>query len=520
MGQRVNLDAMILREDFGRQAETVDIGSSISDFRLDYLKSDSPIRLQLRKPDFQRETNHWSPEQIATFVASFLDNEVIPGIILWRSESHIFVIDGGHRPSALRAWIENDYGDGAISIGFYGGEISGVQRRAAKLARTMIENRVGRYSDLGALVGKTTGGTQSQLVRAGRMYTRALPLQWVSGAPNVAETSFFKINTQGTPLDETEEMLIRNRAKPVAIAARAVLRSGTGNKYWSAFSSEKQVQIESLARQLFQLLFEPEAQNPIKTGDVPLGGSVSPVEALSWLIDFITVAGDREQQKVKAIAQYQDDATGDGTVQVLRNSLEIANTITGGSSGSLGLHPAIYFYNERGKQSRFLLLGMTYLIAEIIKNNNRSWLKRFTGVRSKVEAFLVESKSMIGAILQNLNKASRVPKMRDLFKFLVNDFHEGKNVTPESVFEQLGLAGQVIAVRAKQVSTKVTDNTKSIIALRDSISSGVKCPVCGGLLDPGKSVSYDHKTRKREQGTGDVENVQRTHPFCNTGFKS
>jgi len=36
----------------------------------------------LRKPDFQRETNHWTPEQLVTFIESFVDSEVIPSLIL------------------------------------------------------------------------------------------------------------------------------------------------------------------------------------------------------------------------------------------------------------------------------------------------------------------------------------------------------------------------------------------------------------------------------------------------------
>ncbi len=49
----------------------------------------------LRKPDFQRETNHWTSVQVVSFLESFLDNELIPSIILWQSESYVFVIDGG-----------------------------------------------------------------------------------------------------------------------------------------------------------------------------------------------------------------------------------------------------------------------------------------------------------------------------------------------------------------------------------------------------------------------------------------
>jgi hypothetical protein len=64
----------------------------------------------LRKPDFQRETTQWKPAQIAMLIESFLDGELIPAVILWQSSSSIFVIDGGHRLSALLAWVHDDYG--------------------------------------------------------------------------------------------------------------------------------------------------------------------------------------------------------------------------------------------------------------------------------------------------------------------------------------------------------------------------------------------------------------------------
>ncbi|MFY9895268.1 MAG: DUF262 domain-containing protein, partial [Xanthobacteraceae bacterium] len=104
MAKRVNLDAMIPREDFAIQEEETAI-DLLRDFPIGYLASDNAILKLLRKPDFQRETNHWSPDQVATFVASFVDNEVIPSLILWRSPTYVFVIDGGHRLSALRAWM-------------------------------------------------------------------------------------------------------------------------------------------------------------------------------------------------------------------------------------------------------------------------------------------------------------------------------------------------------------------------------------------------------------------------------
>src|SRR5215472_11329586 len=121
MPQRVILDAMIPRADFEVEDVQQVTQQRFQDFPISRLEDDSPIRLLLRKPDFQRETNHWSPEQVVTFIASFLDDELIPSLILWYSPSYIFVIDGGHRLSALRAWMNDDYGDRAVSLQFYGG---------------------------------------------------------------------------------------------------------------------------------------------------------------------------------------------------------------------------------------------------------------------------------------------------------------------------------------------------------------------------------------------------------------
>ena len=152
MPVRITLDSMIPRDDFAVEAGFEEPDEFEFDlftgFPITSLAKESGVLKLLRKPDFQRETNHWTAEQTATFIASFLDGEVIPSLILWKSPSFIFVIDGGHRLSALRAWMEDDYGDGALSQAFYGYDISQAQKRAAKRARKLIEERIGRYSTL------------------------------------------------------------------------------------------------------------------------------------------------------------------------------------------------------------------------------------------------------------------------------------------------------------------------------------------------------------------------------------
>jgi len=518
MAQRVDLDAMIPREDFGVMEESFAL-DLMSDFPIRHLAKDAPVLRILRKPDFQRETNHWTPEQLVTFIESFLDNEVIPSLILWKAPSYIFVIDGGHRLSALRAWMENDYGDKHISRGFYKKDISNKQIAVAERTRRLVESRVGRFTDLTAQVD--VRDASPVILRRGQVaVTRALPLQWIQGNASAAETSFFKINSQGTPLDDTETLLIKNRRKPIAIGARAIVRAGSGHKYWSGFKREMVEQIEEITGQLYEDVFKPEADDPVKTLELPLGGSVSPVDSLALLIEFLDIAGTRVQGG-KSIAAYDDDSTGEQTVAVLKNSYQVLNRISGNSPGSLGLHPAVYFYNERGKYSRFLFLGMIAVIQDKIRNNNSQWFRDFTDARARLETFLVSNKSVIGMLLQNLAKGHRVIKIRDLIEFLVSELKNPvNNVTIEAGIAKLGLSGRILDVKITQTSPTITNETKTEIFLRQAIPRALICPICGGALDPKKSLTYDHVERVRDGGSGDVGNVQLAHPYCNTGYKN
>ena len=51
----------------------------------------------LRKPDFQRETSEWEPKRVVGLIRTFLEDDLIPAVILWRNKDIYFVIDGSHR---------------------------------------------------------------------------------------------------------------------------------------------------------------------------------------------------------------------------------------------------------------------------------------------------------------------------------------------------------------------------------------------------------------------------------------
>lgn len=90
----VRLDALIPREAFevlGQQNQN--IGRNVPMISIRDLEQKSFFYPSLRKPDFQRETNEWDAQKISDFIESFLNGDLIPAVILWRSSgSDYFVI--------------------------------------------------------------------------------------------------------------------------------------------------------------------------------------------------------------------------------------------------------------------------------------------------------------------------------------------------------------------------------------------------------------------------------------------
>lgn len=128
----VNLDAMISRADFAQMQDDDASYETIDKIAIHHFTNDGLLGKILRKPDFQRETNHWTPEQIVSLLECFVSGDLIPSVILWKSPTFLFVIDGGHRLSVLKSWVEDDYGDNLISLKYFGSIISDSQRKAAK----------------------------------------------------------------------------------------------------------------------------------------------------------------------------------------------------------------------------------------------------------------------------------------------------------------------------------------------------------------------------------------------------
>lgn len=514
----VNLDAMIARADFAAEESEQTHVETIASISIRDFTRGALVGPSLRKPDFQRETNHWSPEQITSFLECYVTGELIPSVILWKSPAYLFVIDGGHRLSVLKAWIEDDYGDGPLSRTFFGYDIPRDQTNLAEKTRRLVNARVGPWRHFETRQESTDLSTDERR-KITAVVSRALPIQWVTGNADKAEASFFRINTKGTPLDEIEELLLRSRKKPIAIAARAVIRAGKGHRYWSSFPQTAAEKIEGQAAELHEVLFEPEIQTPIKTLDLPLGGSRGIRSALEVLIEFMLIASRNQQGEPATVEEQQEDADGSATVEGLRRALRLARRITGNDGGSLGLHPAVYFYGPTGRHSGPMFMGTVALIGERIANNDSAFFGRFTELRARLEAVLVQHKDLIATILQKHFSQNRASWYQGFLRDVLSRSEENGEVDEGWILQHSGLRGKLLTGAASAAATRFSEDTKSAVFITLALDSALRCPICEGYLDPAKSVSYDHVMRRREGGLGDSENCQLVHPYCNQSVR-
>lgn len=73
---KVNLDALIAREDFEVE-QNISSGKKKEAISIEDIKADSFFFANIRKPDFQRETNEWDSKKVLEFIKSFVEGDLI-----------------------------------------------------------------------------------------------------------------------------------------------------------------------------------------------------------------------------------------------------------------------------------------------------------------------------------------------------------------------------------------------------------------------------------------------------------
>lgn len=478
------------------------------------IKADSFFFTNLRKPDFQRETNEWDGEKVSELIRSFITGDLIPAIILWRSTGgYLFVIDGSHRLSALAAWVNDDYGDGRTSKLFYDGIIPDEQLGVAMETRRLVDKAVGPYSDY-RLALTYPNKVRPEIVRdAKNLGALAIQLQWVEGDARKAESSFFKINQQAAPIDKTELKILEDRRKPNSIAARAIIRSGKGHKYWSNFSEGTQNTIQTLAAEINDILFDPRLKTPIKTLDLPIAGKLYSAQALPLIVDMINIV---TSQNIS-----EDDDSGEKTIAVLQDVRKIARLLNSSHASSLGLHPAVYFYSQEGRHKSSSFLAITDFVVRLSQQNK---INEFIKVRPRFEGIILEYDYLSQQINRKYRTAQKshpyisrfFEQIADALQLNTNDEGILNQILSNDEFSYLS-PHKPIANRSS-VGKKFDTGTKSAVYLREVLKLAPKCSICGGYIHK-NSISIDHIERRRDGGSSSLENAQLAHPYCNTGYK-
>jgi len=512
---KVNLDALIQREDF--EVEENDIaGKKKETISIEDIKPDSFFFMNVRKPDFQRETNEWDEAKISEFILSFVEGDLIPAIILWRSSAgYLFVIDGSHRLSALSAWVNDDYGDGEITKRFYDGIIPDDQLSIASKTRSIVNKNIGSYSDFKLALSHPDKVKPEILTKSKNLAALAIQLQWVEGDSKKAESSFFKINQQASPIDKTELKLLKTRRNPNSIAARAIIRSGKGHKYWSQFNLQIQEEIQALSEDVNAILFKPKLENPIKTLDIPIGGKSYSSKTLPLILDFVNIANGYTNK-----TKLTDDISGEATINCLKRTLKVARLINSNHPSSLGLHPAIYFYSKKGTHKVAMFYGITQFVIEL-KQKKR--LNRFIEMRERLEQLIWDYDYLVQQI--NRKYRSAQGSYQYISKFFWDCIIEMEHIeSNDKVIDKLIATNyDYLTKEARQSDTSeqtsFSTNKKSAVFISEALQSATKCKICNGLIHR-NSISIDHIKRKQDGGKASLDNGQVTHPYCNTGYKN
>lgn len=513
----VNLDAMIRRADLAAPGEA---GEDVPALSIPQLERTGFLYPALRKPDFQRETAHWSPEQVADLIATFARRDLIPAVILWRAGQNVFVIDGAHRLSALIAWVHDDYGDKEVSRRVFQ-DIPDEQIEAAEKTRMLVKDSVGSYRDHKIALEYPDRVEASIAERASRIGWQNIPAQWIqTHDPIRAESSFFRINQGGTKIDPTERRILVARKSATALVSRAILRGGSGHNYWDKFSAPIQDAIEALGKEVYDLLFEPTLALPIKTLDIPIAGYGYGPHVLPLVFDLVNVINDvavpdSSNKRVTKDETLMEDPDGSETLKYLANTRDMVRRICSNHASSLGLHPALYFYSPSGIFQSGALLAFVTLF--------RGWgtpeFRTFTNARSKFEEFLLAHRGITDAVRKLGSGARSRPRILAFYRKIISKIEEGKSTT--EIFEVLSSDPDFSFLVAEQPPKagkrggKFNRETKGGAFLKSALPNAQRCPVCGGLLHR-NGMQTGHKEARRAGGDNSIANSQIEHPFCNS----
>lgn len=501
--ETVNLDALIQRDD----VEAKNPKASKGAIQVTELALGKHFYGLLRKPLFQRETNDWGVDNVVSLVRSFRNGHLIPAVILWSADGSTFVIDGAHRLSVFVAWVNDDYGDGAISQAFFKHQIPKSQRDAARKCRERIKAEGLEYAELQKLTLLPTR-TPAQLAWSTNI-AQPVETQWVVGDADVALQSFLDINQRSVEIDPTERYMIVERKAATIVAARALVSAGRGHAYWGTFDPQHVADIEKYAKNIYDAIFEPENAQPHTHSELQPAGMAQTANGLRLALELVNIVTD-----IKAGSRNMSvDIDGSQTSRVLAQVWGVVKYVAGDESASLSLHPAVYFWGTTGNHRPSMFLAVVSFVQELIQKNE---LIKFTLHRAQIEEVLVGKGNLGQQILSRYGGWKRsLEPIKNLLRQLLDGFDSGKDAS--EILTSIPASG-VGASSDGGIKSDTWKETRSASRIKASLASAPRCAICNARLVL-SNASDDHIQRRADGGHAGQDNAQLTHHYCNHGFK-
>lgn len=562
-GPRVHLDHLIDRQSLRYRDKRA--GDSPRNGIASAHRSDNSIRFddirqkdgwfdRLRKPDFQRATCAWDPEACVTFLSSVIRRRIIPSIILWRSSENgmVYVLDGAHRLSVLRAWMIDDWGDKA---GDFYKENENLEEilAAARATRARVKEEIGLFSDFEAAHAEWNkiayrGGAPRQLMQARQadmaMFyfdmvssSRTLHAQWEDGDYEAAEESFLAINRQGERLDDVEQLLIEHRNGSLSRIIMSIASAGASGHYWPELPEDLQevseevktslASFNSRCAALHTLLFVPPFDSKILDINVPFvvaPGHFRPHQHLIELLPLLTEGTAIGVERLPHL--LAKDRTAEAQ-EIILNADQLLARVEGklghlcGSNAdslSLSLVPLIYWYNRKASFVRGLFYGWCHWLLSGDDTDVQERKVALSAVRGELENVLIAYKDDLaliqhqgGAGMKSLGQVAAV--LQNLVQSLLLKTHSSAASSDEEIREIFGAKS---ASRSKTSGGRLfSKGTRIEINVRELLNSAIRCEICGGVVDLKQGLQYDHRHEFAAGGRSIAENGRPTHPFCN-----
>ena len=474
------------------------------------------FRAQLRKPDFQRATWAWTPEQCVSLLDSLLQFRVVPSVILWHSpDSFIYVLDGGHRVSVLLAYLEDDWGDKRGLEHLPSSKIDETRATAQHVRDLMRQRGIASFKehkeadeiywsllerekeDKNA-VESQMNPQQRQLANSYRSWSIkdiGFSIQWVNGTYTDAEESFVRINSSGTNLSEWEIQFVRHRKSSFARLVTSLVHPEFVQRCWpvkdetGALLSQRDQdsvgQILAYSRRIADLLWEPKNTNNGDRLRPLLVPSLSdPGKTPFYIGELLTLIQGESGRQTRTEEMLKRDAATNAVELIANGSALAQKTLSalqhlrGQTSQSLGIVSSAYFYNADGIHIRSLLYGFLFWINFGTDQEVLERKRFFCAYRDEFEkAFLLKKKDVITLISRKSGSGAEVTLQTTRYfnglLELVSKF-VGKIETPD--FEK---AHRTLLHDIRKGSSVREGQDQSGAGCRlAATSAGHKCPSC------------------------------------------